>query len=166
MHSELELGDAPLAVWEVHYDFADALSNARLVVLSACHSGLRGTTLPDEAIGMPSTFLEAGVPAVVATLWPVDDLSSALLMTRFYDLLLRGDAAAGEAAMNPVRALCRAQCWLRDVSVGELHDYVRRREMSKELIAEVDERFAGESPSLRPFAESPFDWAPFAVFGT
>ena len=67
--------------------------------------------------------------------------------------------------MNPVRALCRAQCWLRDLPVRDLQDYVRRREMSKELIAEVDERFGGESPTLRPFEESPFDWAPFVAYG-
>jgi CHAT domain-containing protein len=160
MHSELELGDEPLAVWEIQYNYGDALRKARLVVLSACQSGMRETTLPDEAIGLPGAFLQAGVPAVVATLWPVDDLSSALLMTRFYEFLLQGDAR-----MSPVRALCRAQCWLRDISVRELQDYVRRREMSKELIADVDERFAGESPNVRPFAESPFDWAPFVAFG-
>ena len=165
MHSELELGDEPLAVWEVQYNYGDALRRARLVVLSACQSGMRETTLPDEAIGLPSAFLQAGVPAVVATLWPVDDLSSALLMTRFYEFHLRGNAATGEAPMNPVRALCRAQCWLRDISVSELQDYVRRRDMSKELVAEVDERFAAESPDLRPFAQSPFDWAPFVAFG-
>jgi CHAT domain-containing protein len=165
MHSELELGDEPLAVWEIQYNFGDALSKARLVVLSACQSGMRETTLPDEAIGLPSAFLQAGVPAVIATLWPVDDLSSALLMTRFYELLLRGNPATGEPAMNPVRALCRAQGWLRDISVRELQDYVRRREMSQALIADVDERFGAENPALRPFAESPFDWAPFVAFG-
>jgi hypothetical protein len=29
----------------------------------------------------------------------------------------------------------------------------------------VDERYAAESADLRPFAESPFDWAPFVAFG-
>ena len=165
MHSELQLGDGPLAVWEVHYNDGDALNRARLVVLSACQSGMRETSLPDEAIGLPSAFLQAGVPAIAATLWPVDDLSSALLMTRFYEFHLRGNAETSEPRMDPVRALCRAQCWLRDVSVKELQDYVRRREMSKELIAEVGNRFAAANPDLRPFAESPFDWAPFVAFG-
>ena len=39
-------------------------------------------------IGLPAGFLQAGVPGVVATLWPVNDRSTAVLVAEFYRLLL------------------------------------------------------------------------------
>jgi hypothetical protein len=86
---------------------------ARLVVLSACQSALvdpLGT--PEEAIGLASAVLISGVPGVIGALWPVDDLSTALLMRRFYELLL------GES-LEPAQALGRAQCWLAGLSGAE-----------------------------------------------
>jgi len=80
---------------------------ARLAVLSACQTALTDLeSLPDEVIGMPAGFLEAGVTAVIATLWSVDDFSTAIVMIRFYELvLLEGQPPAGRsmprAAMAP-----------------------------------------------------------------
>jgi len=46
-----------------------ALSNLRLVALSACQTAITDFgRLPDESIGLPGGFLQAGVPAVVGTL--------------------------------------------------------------------------------------------------
>ena len=60
----------------------------RLVVLSACTSGTsQPLQIADEVVGLPAGFLEAGAPGVVGTLWTVDDLSTTLLMTRFYGYL-------------------------------------------------------------------------------
>jgi hypothetical protein len=44
--------------------------------------------LPDEAIGLPSALLGAGTAAVLGTLWPVDNLSTALLLSLYYACLL------------------------------------------------------------------------------
>jgi CHAT domain-containing protein len=56
----------------------------RLVVLSSCRSGL-GDGRRNEALGgLAQAFLVAGVPAVVASLWDVDDDSAAGLMERFH----------------------------------------------------------------------------------
>jgi len=72
------------------------------------------------------------VSGVVGALWSVNDLSTALLMVRFYELHWQGDAGNGEGPLPPERALRRAQCWLRDVTNEELRDYVRRhREMTE-----------------------------------
>ena len=61
------------------------LSAARLAVLSACQTGIVDfDKVPDEAIGFPAGFIQAGVPGVVSTLWPVDAISTAILMSRFY----------------------------------------------------------------------------------
>jgi len=56
----------------------------RLVVLSSCRSGL-GDEMRNEALGgLAQAFLVAGVPAVVASLWDIDDDSAAGLMERFH----------------------------------------------------------------------------------
>jgi CHAT domain-containing protein len=109
-----------------------AMSNLRLVALSACQTAITDfRRLPDESIGLPGGFLQAGVPAVVGTLWSVNDLSTALLMHRFYELHLHGDAAAGLAPQPPVRALRLAQQWLRDLTYKEMFAYFQRHRQLK-----------------------------------
>lgn len=56
----------------------------RLVVLSSCRSGL-GDQRRNEALGgLAQAFLVAGVPAVVASLWDIDDDSASGLMEKFH----------------------------------------------------------------------------------
>ncbi|MDT9186888.1 MAG: CHAT domain-containing protein, partial [Limnospira sp. PMC 894.15] len=82
----------------------------RLVMLSACETGLMGSLLTDEYIGLASGFLYAGTPTVVSSLWCVDDFATACLAIRFY-YELREDARV-------VMALHKAQNWLREVSAA------------------------------------------------
>ncbi len=90
------------------------LSGVRLAVLSACQTGITEfQRVPDEAIGLPAGFLLAGVPGVVATLWPVNDVSTALLMAEFYRLLIT-------ERLDPARALHRARAYLRDSTPAQL----------------------------------------------
>lgn len=147
------------------------LTRTRLAVLSACQSARVGVDrLPDEAIGLPSVFLQAGIPGVVGTLWPVDDVSTALLMMRFYDLHLRGD---GDGPLPPTRALCRAQLWLRDLGAGELLAFFQESRRVRDAggpaldaaaIATGLSRFALEDAESRPF-DDPWFWAPFVFVG-
>ena len=68
---------------------------AKLVVLSACETGLGQLSKGDELVGLQRAFLYAGTPAVVTTLWKVDDRASYYLMRAFYDHLeTLGPAAA------------------------------------------------------------------------
>ncbi len=63
------------------------LDAARLVTLSACQMAISDFgDLPDEVIGLPAGFLQAGAAGVLGSLWPVDDLSTALFMDHFYQL--------------------------------------------------------------------------------
>ena len=81
-----------------------SLGRPRLVVLSACETGLYDIERnPDEFVGLPATFMQAGAAGVVGSLWLVDDLATALLMARFYDLHMgaRGPCAADGAAAGP-----------------------------------------------------------------
>jgi CHAT domain-containing protein/tetratricopeptide (TPR) repeat protein len=67
------------------------LGGCELVVLSACETR-RGEEQADEGVfAMPWGFLYAGTPSVVASLWRVDDDSTAALMGAFYRSLAAGD---------------------------------------------------------------------------
>ncbi|MBL8729824.1 MAG: tetratricopeptide repeat protein [Planctomycetes bacterium] len=96
----LKLGDL-LNAWR------GRLTSCRLVVLSACRTNV-GPTLRDEAPqALPLGFLFAGVPAVISSLWAVDDASTKELMTDFYSRLLAGETdklAAFTAAKKVLRA--------------------------------------------------------------
>jgi CHAT domain-containing protein len=70
------------------------LHGVDLVVLSACDSGLGSRSKGDEIVGLTRAFLYAGSPAVVATLWAIDDAASETLMKIFYQRLRQGDTAA------------------------------------------------------------------------
>jgi CHAT domain-containing protein len=84
------------------------LERLRLAVLSACQTGIPGTGLPDEVVGLPAGWLQAGAAGVLASLWPVSDDATVALMGRFYELHL-GDG------LDPVDALWLAQRWLRGI---------------------------------------------------
>ena len=79
------------------------LSSTELVVLSACETGIVGFGgRSDEFVGLPGGFLRAGARKIVASLWAVDDFSTALFMDEFY----RGIV---EENLPPRKALRRAQ---------------------------------------------------------
>ena len=74
--------------------------NASLVVLSGCETGLGQLSSADELVGLTRAFIYAGTPSVVASLWKVDDSSTAHLMSSFYKNL---------KTMTKVEALRQAQ---------------------------------------------------------
>lgn len=82
------------------------LTRLRLVVLSACQTALPGLELPDEVVGLPAGWLQAGAKGVVASLWPVSDRMTVAFMQKFYELHLLD-------RLDPVEALWLAQRWLR-----------------------------------------------------
>ncbi len=136
--------------------------SARLAVLSACESAMiESERVPDEAVGLPAVFLQAGVPGVVGNLWKVDDLSTALLMIRFYEHHLVGDPGPDEST-SPAAALRRAQLWLRDATTAELRTKLWDRKGHGFAGAVL--RLALEEPAERPFCD-PYYWAPFICVG-
>ena len=82
---------------------------ADLVVLSACQTAL-GKPVRGEGIwGLVRGFLATGVPRVVASLWPVDDRATAVLMERFYRGMLEEGLPAAEALRRAQLAMWRGE---------------------------------------------------------
>ena len=70
------------------------LDSCRLVVLYACRTNVGPTLRDDAPQALPMGFLLAGAPAVITSLWAVDDASTKELMTDFYRRI--ADTAPGE----------------------------------------------------------------------
>lgn len=140
------------------------LPGIRLAILSACETGLPGTQLPDEVVSLPTGLLQAGVAGVVASLWSVADISTMMLLVRFYDFWQEENYA-------PAEALCQAQRWVRDTTNGEKLAYfkglMQDSSISKMLASTVDYLYKAlilSRPGDRDYAHS-FHWAAFTYVG-
>ena len=115
--------------------FSVNLDNCRLVVLSACETGLiDSSNVSDEYIGLPSGFLFAGSPTVISSLWKVDDLATTFLLIKFYSNLKNlPKIEQGDMAV----ALKDAQIWLRNLNSEEGEKF-----FIKEVIPHIDQIFS------------------------
>ncbi|TAG18454.1 MAG: CHAT domain-containing protein [Oscillatoriales cyanobacterium] len=138
--------------------FALDFRECRLVVLSACETGISDfSSISDEYISLPSGFLVAGSSSVVPTLWAVNDLSTSLLMIKFYQNL--------KAGLSVALALNKAQLWLRDVTVEKLQQWTSklsiRPSLKEDLYDMLDHVDSTEQPPFR----SHYHWAAFCATG-
>ena len=69
------------------------LSGTRLVVLSACETGLGEIHEGEGVYGLRRSFQEAGVAEVISSLWEVSDAGTQALMTDLYERILQGTPA-------------------------------------------------------------------------
>ncbi|KQQ87893.1 CHAT domain-containing protein [Massilia sp. Leaf139] len=81
--------------------------DADLVTLSACETGLAKALGGDDLLGMARGFLYAGASNIVASLWEVEDRTTAELMTEFYKALKAGSSK--KAALQQAQSLVRAR---------------------------------------------------------
>ncbi len=138
--------------------------HARLVAVSACQSAVIDIShLPEEAFSVSSAMLSAGAACVIASLWPVRDDTTALLMSRVYEeMIVNGH--------RPPEALRRAQLWLRDLNDPELEDYLAERPSLRAELgrrAKLGDRAGRRGPGnagTGPFS-APDYWAPFIAVG-
>lgn len=130
------------------------LNNVHLVVLSACETALGGEgTDGVEINGISYYFLNQGAKAVVASLWLVNDASTAQLMQGFYGNL------AGERPIAKAEALRQAQLkMLRDERLSE--EEGERGIVAVRPVGEVSET------EVNAFGFShPYYWAAFILIG-
>lgn len=102
---------------------------ADLVVLSACETASGRVLSGEGVLGLSSAFLAAGAPALLATLWPVDDAATAVMMEEFYRELASGLPAAtaldrARSVVRQVPATHHPFYWSGFVLIGDGHTCV------------------------------------------
>jgi CHAT domain-containing protein len=115
----------------------------------------------DEYVSLPSGFLFAGACNVVATQWTVNDLSTAIIMIKLYQLH-RLDGLPVVKAMN------EAQKWLRDGTQQIFWKWAEQLknglQLEENTIQKIQDYLAIFKPEEKPFSE-PFYWAAFCAIG-
>ena len=86
------------------------LSGTKLVVLSACETGLGEIHEGEGVYGLRRAFQEAGVSEVVNSLWEVSDAGTQALMIEFYQRILSG-MPARQALRESQLALKASPLW-------------------------------------------------------
>jgi len=84
------------------HDIYNLNLSADLTVLSACQTALGKDVKGEGLVGLSHGFLSAGSKSVVASLWKVDDRTTAILMADFYNSMLK-------QGMTPAAALRAAK---------------------------------------------------------
>jgi CHAT domain-containing protein len=128
-----------------------ALPGLRSVTMAACASGQIRAEIVSESIGLSGVLLAAGVRHVIGSLWDVNELATALLLTKQFGGLRDG--------LEPAAALNAAQRDLRQMSAAEVAGWIRKH-------VPEGERFARQVTVGQdtPFA-APFYWAGFMATG-
>ncbi|MEZ4707634.1 MAG: CHAT domain-containing protein [Caldilineaceae bacterium] len=153
--------------------------NCNLVTLSACESGLSRVQRGDELYGLIRAFMYAGAPAIIATLWRVDERSTLIFAQKFYEMV--------QQELPYATALKAAQLYLRNLTRREAMQILSTHmadDESEDALVLADKYLKG----LAPVAEStqsefidaassanadddekifaaPRYWAPFVLIG-
>jgi CHAT domain-containing protein/tetratricopeptide (TPR) repeat protein len=107
-----------MSVRTITQNFDRNSSPPRLVILSACETGLSSDFIGNtEFASLPGAFIAKGAAGVIATLWQVDDRATALLMAKFYDLNM-------DEGQEPGAALRGAQAWLQRATQRDILAYI------------------------------------------
>lgn len=156
MDSGLYLADGRLTIAELINNVR--LPSTTLVILCACQTAITDfRNLPDEAIGLPAALLHAGARSVVATLWSVHALPTAILLKHFYD-----EVAAGVGAAAALRG---STAWLRtldrDSFLALLSEMAIKADAeTRTMLEEAATAFQGQSPFINAIY-----WAAFTYNG-
>jgi CHAT domain-containing protein/uncharacterized protein HemY len=136
---------------------ANLFGGVQLLTLSACNTGVGDGT---EVEGFGALAQRQGAKAVIASLWPVADESTSLLMQEFYRI------RESTPETTKAEALRQAQLSLLRGTLGASKDPIANRS----LIHESSERKATvNAPKFQPDPKAPYAhpyfWAPFFLMG-
>ncbi|MFF8632721.1 CHAT domain-containing protein [Streptomyces pilosus] len=136
-----------------------------LVVMSACDTGRGTATAGGDVLGLTRTAVISGARHAVVSLWPVDDITGCLVMTRMYRHLTSADRP-------PVgTALARAQREVRAASLDEREEeYARLAARAGHTADATGPRTRARDSGPRTVPETtdphhPYHWAPFVHVG-
>lgn len=126
-------------------------------MLSACETALIDTQNRSDYIGLPTGFLWAGAMGTLASLWAVNDLSTALMMVKFYELLKPGVSIG--------QALHDTQRWFKSAFTSDLQAWVQNSDsfdvsQKKGIITEL----GGYDPGEQPYGDV-YHWGAFCAIG-
>jgi len=93
--------DGFLRLWDIY----NLHLPADLIVLSACQTALGKEVKGEGLVGLTRGFMYAGAARVIASLWQVDDVATAELMSQFYQGFLK-------KKLPPAAALRAAQVYM------------------------------------------------------
>ena len=133
------------------------LKQCRLVVLSACETALIDTQSRSDYIGLPTGFIHAGAMGTLASLWAVNDLSTALIMVKFYEALKPGVMIG--------QALHDTQRWFKSANTSDLVQWVESSEsFDADHKKRIFKELGGYSNDEKPYS-SVFHWGAFCAIG-
>lgn len=127
------------------------LTGVELVVASACQSA-QGKVSDEGPVGLVRGLKKAGVKSVIASLWPVDDEATTLLMHLFYDEWREGKGKDGKGC-SKTKALHIAQVRLRKeqgINTNRVFNPSKKRGEDKITNASC-------------IYDAPYYWAPFII---
>jgi CHAT domain-containing protein len=93
------------------YDVYNLRLNADLVVLSACRTALGQEIKGEGLIGLTRGFFYAGAPRVLASLWQIDDRTTAEFMRPFYEAMLARHERPAAALRAAQIAMWKTKGW-------------------------------------------------------
>ncbi len=93
------------------HDIYNLRLQAKLIVLSACKTGLGKNIQGEGRIGLIRGFMYAGSKSVVASLWKVDDEATCELMKPFYKAMLEEGLPPAAALQKAKQSLLKQQRW-------------------------------------------------------
>jgi CHAT domain-containing protein len=156
--SMLLLGDGntmTLKEIQIGLDF----KNVELLTLSACQTAVGDDKLGadgSEVEGLGSIAQEKGAMAVIATLWPVADASTAMFMNALYKAHQTDHLDKAESLRQAQLALLHADAQSAAAAGGDQRGLSRKEASLSSLSANRD--------AHAPFAH-PYYWAPFILMG-
>ncbi len=139
---------------------ANLFGGVQLLTLSACNTGMGDGT---EVEGFGALAQRQGAKAVIASLWPVADASTSLLMQRFYRIR---ESSPGKTKLEALR---EAQLELLHGTAKLAESAATPRGVLVKAVNRTDGNPAMEAPRFAadpqvPYAH-PYYWAPFFLMG-
>ena len=128
-----------------------------LIVLSGCSTAVGGPRNGVGLYGVAQAAAEAGVPTIIASLWPIDDTSAEIFMKAFYEELSR---RRGTGRIDLRELMDHARTQLRQLE--QIDDRPVRRD-GRELI--INRQDTESLPVQDAYQAAMMHWAPFVLIG-